>query len=182
MLEYYSGILFLTTNRPGVLDEAVKSRVHLNLRYEDLTEEQTVAIFKQNIERLGEMESTWAKKDPSYQKLFIKKNEIIRFAREHYNRHTNLDSRGVGRWNGRQIRNAFQIASSLAQYGDEEDEEMQEDGQREQKQLGEKWFKLVEETTTAYDQYRDSIIRATDDENAMNRGERVMDPKLHLHY
>ncbi|MEM6552498.1 MAG: AAA family ATPase [Planctomycetota bacterium] len=36
MLDYYEGILFLTTNRPDVLDEAIHSRVMLNLAYPDL--------------------------------------------------------------------------------------------------------------------------------------------------
>jgi AAA+ superfamily predicted ATPase len=64
MLEYYNGILFLTTNRPGVLDEAVKSRVHLNLHYNFLTEDQVVAIFKINIQRLREIEDQAAKEKP----------------------------------------------------------------------------------------------------------------------
>jgi len=31
ILEYYSGILFLTTNRVGTIDEAFKSRIHVSL-------------------------------------------------------------------------------------------------------------------------------------------------------
>jgi len=37
LLDYYRGILFLTTNRPEVLDYAVLSRVTLNLKYPDLS-------------------------------------------------------------------------------------------------------------------------------------------------
>lgn len=36
LLDYYNGILFLTTNRPEVLDHAVRSRVMLKLEYPDL--------------------------------------------------------------------------------------------------------------------------------------------------
>lgn len=36
LLDYYEGILFLTTNRPEVLDHAVRSRVMLKLEYPDL--------------------------------------------------------------------------------------------------------------------------------------------------
>ena len=36
LLDYYQGILFLTTNRPDVLDHAVRSRVMLKLEYPDL--------------------------------------------------------------------------------------------------------------------------------------------------
>ncbi|CEN62310.1 Putative AAA family ATPase [Aspergillus calidoustus] len=33
VLEYYSGILFLTTNRVGNMGEAFESRIHINLYY-----------------------------------------------------------------------------------------------------------------------------------------------------
>ncbi|KAH9835014.1 P-loop containing nucleoside triphosphate hydrolase protein [Rhodofomes roseus] len=36
-LEYFRGILFLTTNRVRVFDEAFQSRIHVSLRYQDLT-------------------------------------------------------------------------------------------------------------------------------------------------
>jgi len=49
VLEYYSGILFLTTNRVGTLDEAFKSRIHLSLYYPSLNRDQTLQIFEMNI-------------------------------------------------------------------------------------------------------------------------------------
>jgi len=52
VLEYYDGLLFLTTNRPGALDEAFKSRIHLTLYYPPLDLQQTVDIWKMNIDRL----------------------------------------------------------------------------------------------------------------------------------
>lgn len=67
MLEYYNGILFLTTNRPGVLDEAVKSRVQLSLRYDHLDLAQTEKVFEFNLERLREIEDKKASVDPTYQ-------------------------------------------------------------------------------------------------------------------
>ena len=36
-LEYYQGILFLTTNRMIQFDEAIISRIHLTIKYDDLT-------------------------------------------------------------------------------------------------------------------------------------------------
>ncbi|KAF2190363.1 putative AAA family ATPase, partial [Zopfia rhizophila CBS 207.26] len=36
MLEYYKGVLFLTTNRVATLDSAFESRIHLTLHYPDL--------------------------------------------------------------------------------------------------------------------------------------------------
>jgi hypothetical protein len=43
-------------------------------------------------------------------KLKIKRDEILRFAEEHFDEDKN------GRWNGRQIRNAFQTALAMAEY------------------------------------------------------------------
>lgn len=37
VLEYYEGIIFLTTNRIGVFDQAFKSRVHLAIYYPKLS-------------------------------------------------------------------------------------------------------------------------------------------------
>lgn len=163
MLEYYNGILFLTTNRPGVLDEAVKSRVHLNLHYNFLTEEQVVAIFKLNIQRLKEIEDQ-AAKAPGHSKLFIDETDITEFARDHWRNHTD----GIGRWNGRQIRNAFLIAASLAHY----EGDMGERPEGLQKQLTSKHFKKVEETTRRYDEYRVACLGDTDSYLAHDRYER----------
>ncbi|KAL7942038.1 hypothetical protein V8C42DRAFT_333429 [Trichoderma barbatum] len=163
MLEYYNGILFLTTNRPGVLDEAVKSRVHLNLHYNFLNEEQVVAIFQLNIVRLKEIEDQ-AAKAPRHSKLFIDEADIIAFASEHWRTHTD----GIGRWNGRQIRNAFLIAASLAHY----EGDMGERPEGLQKQLTSKHFKKVEETTRRYDEYRVACLGDTDSYLAHDRYER----------
>ncbi|KAL9116542.1 MAG: hypothetical protein Q9187_006934, partial [Circinaria calcarea] len=56
VLEFYSGILFLTTNRVGILDEAFKSRIHVSLYYPPLSKKQTLAIFGVNIRRLQAIE------------------------------------------------------------------------------------------------------------------------------
>ncbi|KAL6875885.1 hypothetical protein HDV57DRAFT_502381 [Trichoderma longibrachiatum] len=170
MLEYYNGILFLTTNRPGVLDEAVKSRVHLNLHYNFLTEEQVVAIFKLNIARLKEIEEQ-AAKAPGHNKLYIDEADIISFASDHWKTHTD----GIGRWNGRQIRNAFLIAASLAHY----EGDMGERPEGLQKQLTSKHFKKVEETTRRYDEYRVACLGDTDSYLAHDRYERDDDWNPH---
>ncbi|KAH8650042.1 P-loop containing nucleoside triphosphate hydrolase protein [Xylariales sp. PMI_506] len=46
VLEYYSGILFLTTNRVNTFDDAFKSRIHIPLRYTDLTVESRAQIWR----------------------------------------------------------------------------------------------------------------------------------------
>jgi SpoVK/Ycf46/Vps4 family AAA+-type ATPase len=45
MLEYYRGILFLTTNRVNDFDEAMQSRVDLPLRYPDLNKDTRKTIW-----------------------------------------------------------------------------------------------------------------------------------------
>ncbi|KAL3470590.1 P-loop containing nucleoside triphosphate hydrolase protein [Aspergillus californicus] len=51
VLEYYSGILFLTSNQVGTFDEAFKSRVHLTLHYPTLEEASRRRIWSNFITR-----------------------------------------------------------------------------------------------------------------------------------
>lgn len=115
VLEYYSGILFLTTNRVGALDEAFRSRLHISLYYEPLRRQQTLDIFQVNIDKLKAIEEEKAlqfkDKETKEPVLEIDARSILDYAARYFD--TNPPS---VRWNGRQIRNAFQIASSLASY------------------------------------------------------------------
>jgi SpoVK/Ycf46/Vps4 family AAA+-type ATPase len=52
VLEYYSGILILTTNRINQFDIAVQSRVNLGIKYTDLTFDQKKKIFQQFIKEV----------------------------------------------------------------------------------------------------------------------------------
>ncbi|KAM3071693.1 hypothetical protein ACMFMG_009565 [Clarireedia jacksonii] len=58
VLEYYQGIIILTTNRIKSIDVAVISRIHLAIRYTDLTEDQMQKIFKFFLDQL-EPENIW---------------------------------------------------------------------------------------------------------------------------
>jgi hypothetical protein len=148
------------TNRPGILDEAVKSRVHISLLYEHLGESETEDIFRLNLTRLREIEEQQAEASGN-EKLYIFDDEIMDFARQHYRKHM----KGEGRWNGRQIRNAFQIAASLAHY----DGDAHPGAQR---QLRASHSQTVDETTMKYDQYRSRIFGKLEDELAHEREER----------
>ncbi len=53
LLDYYHGILFLTTNRPEVLDHAVLSRVMLKLHYPDLDRDARAAIWRTMFDAAG---------------------------------------------------------------------------------------------------------------------------------
>ncbi|KAF5025924.1 hypothetical protein F66182_1959 [Fusarium sp. NRRL 66182] len=58
-LEYFQGILFLTTNRVETFDEAFQSRIHIALRYDNLDSKAKRTIFKMFLDRvkkLGKLE------------------------------------------------------------------------------------------------------------------------------
>ncbi|KAI0421210.1 hypothetical protein F5X98DRAFT_294443 [Xylaria grammica] len=111
VLEYYNGLLFLTTNRVGTIDEAFKSRIHMSLYYPPLDKTQTRDIFRLNIAKLREIEAQ-RHEMTGEPPLEIKESQILDFAGRHFEE----NARSTGCWNGRQIRNAFQIASSLAHH------------------------------------------------------------------
>lgn len=106
-LEYYSGILFLTTNRVGALDPAFKSRIHISLYYPKLGRKASSEIWRNHIEKAR---GYFEKKGGKYS---LRKREIIEFSKQH---HKNLKDQKAEPWNGRQIRNAFQTAIALAEH------------------------------------------------------------------
>jgi SpoVK/Ycf46/Vps4 family AAA+-type ATPase len=55
-LEYYDGILILTTNRVGTFDEAFKSRIQLSLHYQRLTENQRGVVWENFLRRLEKID------------------------------------------------------------------------------------------------------------------------------
>ncbi len=69
VLEYYQGIMLLTTNRMTSLDVAVQSRVHLAVAFKDLTSEGVCSIFEENLkhckEEVEDMKSimSWIKRE-----------------------------------------------------------------------------------------------------------------------
>lgn len=50
-LEYYQGIMFLTTNRVKQIDDAIASRVHIPLRYKSLSLDDRRGIWKGFLEK-----------------------------------------------------------------------------------------------------------------------------------
>ncbi|KAL9088212.1 MAG: hypothetical protein Q9165_006339 [Trypethelium subeluteriae] len=105
-LEYYPGILFLTTNRPGVLDEAFKSRIHIALKYPKIDLESTKKMWT-NIMNRFERENKAATI-----KIQFDRESLLAFAESHFQ---SCQTEGL-EWNGRQIRNAFQTALALGHY------------------------------------------------------------------
>ncbi|KAI0816845.1 P-loop containing nucleoside triphosphate hydrolase protein [Trametes gibbosa] len=89
-LEYFRGILFLTTNRVRVFDEAFQSRIHVSLRYQDLSPDAKRHIWL----------------------AFLKKvNGDVPFGGVTQEQ---LRSLGEKKVNGRQIKNIVKTAGALA--------------------------------------------------------------------
>ena len=106
VLEYYSGILFLTTNRVGAFDQAFRSRIHMSLFYPKIEEDATIKIWEMNIDRACQIWGDNLSIDDADRK------GILKFASKHYKELALLETT----WNGRQIRNAFQTAIALAEW------------------------------------------------------------------
>ncbi|OOQ90056.1 putative AAA family ATPase [Penicillium brasilianum] len=87
MLEYYEGILFLTTNRAENIDPAFESRIHLSLNYKELDATSRRHIWSQLLSRSP--------------------NTAV-FSDEQ------LDQLAVSHLDGRQIKNTIKTASLLA--------------------------------------------------------------------
>jgi hypothetical protein len=71
-LEYYQGILFLTTNRAASLDHAFQSRVDLFLPYSDLTTEARRQVWQNFVKRAGGAQR-FNVKDEDYDRLSLLK-------------------------------------------------------------------------------------------------------------
>jgi len=91
MLEYYEGILFLTTNRLETMDAAFQSRIHVAIKYNPLAPAVRRQIWENFIKRLDQREAEG-------------KRELL----------DHLDDIQEWELNGRQIRNVLGIAESLA--------------------------------------------------------------------
>ncbi|KAI3393464.1 hypothetical protein diail_4228 [Diaporthe ilicicola] len=89
VLEYYAGILFLTTNRVSTFDDAFKSRIHIPIRYTDLDVTSRLKIWR-----------NFCKKVPGGVEISEKEYETLA---EH-------------ELNGRQIKNVIKAAESLAAF------------------------------------------------------------------
>jgi hypothetical protein len=162
-LEYNNGILFLTTNRIGKIDPAFSSRMALILHYKRLPPTAIDGIFQANIKRLREAEKQQheASGEPP---IYILERDVMRFATDHCRKHP----KGKGAWNGRQIRNAFVMAASLARH----DAMLSGDPHEFQPQLRYSHFQEVEKLTDEYNRFRVQLQGGDDSRKALLNEER----------
>lgn len=96
MLEYYEGILFLTTNRIKQMDPAFHSRIHITMEYPPLDEEARVQVWKSFLGRSKSLEGGLT----GHEAHDVSDEEVRRLSRLELN--------------GRVIKNMIKAASLLA--------------------------------------------------------------------
>ncbi|MCJ1383606.1 hypothetical protein MMC17_006720 [Xylographa soralifera] len=97
VLEYYDGILILTTNRIRTFDIAVQSRVNFAITYKNLDDKQKKNIYQNFIEQLTHDNCQ-------------DRNQLLKWLDEE----DNVEAPPFKRLNGRQIRNVLFSAASVA--------------------------------------------------------------------
>ncbi|KLO17805.1 P-loop containing nucleoside triphosphate hydrolase protein [Schizopora paradoxa] len=110
-LEYFRGILFLTTNRVRTFDEAFQSRIHVALRYHDLTADAKRQIWLAFLKKARAGSPFLVLPDEPM-------DEKVRKAAEQAPdcglRREELHELGEKKVNGRQIKNVVRTATALA--------------------------------------------------------------------
>ena len=103
-IEYFEGILFLTTNQIHFIDPAFESRVTLGIRFEDMGRETRGKIWRKLLEELDDPKRDVKDRlgDGVKSKLL---DQVERWSGEEYS------------LNGRQIRNVVNSAWLLARHG-----------------------------------------------------------------
>lgn len=174
LLEYYSGILFLTTNRIGVIDEAFKSRIHFVMQYPRIDLQSTLKMWNNIMNRL---ERDNQKSDI---KTIFDRQALIKYAESHFHQQESGDKR----WNGRQIRNAFQSALALGNYDRIQLRQKAPEADRDKMKfmkikLSKVNFKKIAETARDFEDY---IVNLRGEDAFLAFGEEVrddnFDPKL----
>ncbi|KAJ4858272.1 ATPase family associated with various cellular activities (AAA) domain-containing protein [Trichoderma breve] len=127
VLEYYDGILILTSNRVGTFDEAFKSRIQLAVHYNSLDLDQRTQIWRNFTRRLKDLNE-----------------EGIDFA----DLMDNIPQLARKEMNGREIRNAITTARQYARWERQQDHSFK---------LDYKVMKEVIETAGEFDDYINTL-------------------------
>lgn len=155
ILEYYSGILFLTTNRVGTLDPAFRSRIHVTLYYRKLNRKRALMIWKTNLKRLHKLNEDRIQQ--GLKPIEFDEKSIVRYAEK------NLADL---KWNGRQIRNAFQTSIALADFEARDSEDKPPT-------MTKKHFAKLGKAAAEFDDYLESVHGMDEDKMAVRDHERA---------
>lgn len=144
-MEYFGGLLFLTTNRVGHIDEAFISRVHVIICFEKLDPTKRKMIWKSFLDKLHAERKGKIRVTPQGQKFVLG------------------DEMSAMDWNGREIRNALQTAIALAEYDIRENEYSTEEDEITVEGVH---FKQVMDMSKSFRMYMDSIRKDTEEGRA----------------
>ncbi|GLA73490.1 hypothetical protein AtubIFM55763_004411 [Aspergillus tubingensis] len=146
-IEYYRGILFLTTNRVGHFDDAFISRIHVVIRYDNLSEENRRTIWEQFFDKLTDERHDFVVTRRA--KSYVLEDEVI----------------SKMQWNGREIRNAFQTAVALAEYRfSQKQDKSKDDGPT----LDQRDFEQVCNMTRDFKQYLTTVHGIDEEDRAFH--------------
>lgn len=133
VLEYYEGIMFLTTNRVQTFDPAFQSRIHISLEYRELDQASRKKVWHNFLEQHNVAQAAARERPPkqivsaakSVDKSMVKAEmtpEAEELAKEQHLKRTaphTMDEKDVNKlarllMNGRQIKNILKAAQMLA--------------------------------------------------------------------
>lgn len=130
VLEYYEGIMFLTTNRVRTFDAAFQSRIHISLEYPELDAKSRKKVWRNFLEQhdlaqaasrenppkasVSAVKHSDATTNPTDDKKEKAKDEHVKRTQPHAMTARDIDKLGGLTMNGRQIKNILKIAQISA--------------------------------------------------------------------
>ncbi|GAB1312437.1 hypothetical protein MFIFM68171_02647 [Madurella fahalii] len=145
-IEYYQGILFLTSNRVGKFDDAIVSRIHVIVHYQGLDDEYREKIWNQFFDKLEKERGSTMRIEKSARRYVLENKRMAQM-----------------NWNGREIRNAFQTAVALAEYRFHT-KPKSEKAEGDIATLEEEDFKQICDMTIKFKQYLAEVYEGSDEE------------------
>ncbi|KAI1131425.1 hypothetical protein F5Y10DRAFT_233636 [Nemania abortiva] len=152
-MEYFKGLLFLTTNRVGQIDDAFISRVHVAIGYPALSPEDKVKIWQGFFRKLAKERAGKIQIAPNAKRWVLERA-----------------GSGEAQQNGRDIRNALQTAITLAEAECEEDPEF--DPEKMIIVVDQSHFEKVLDISNKFQSYVRSIRREDERKRAAARFDR----------
>lgn len=152
-MEYFQGLLFLTTNRVGQIDDAFISRVHVAIGYNALSPEDRSRIWQGFFRKLAKERAGKIQVSSAAKKWVLEKAKS-----------------GEAQLNGRDIRNALQTAITLAEAECEEDPDFDEETMT--IIVDQAHFQRVLDITNKFQSYVQSIRREDEKKRAAGRYDR----------
>ncbi|KAL8707332.1 MAG: hypothetical protein Q9220_007622 [cf. Caloplaca sp. 1 TL-2023] len=152
-MEYFKGLLFLTTNRIGQIDDAFISRVHIAIGYKALEGEDRKRIWNGFFQKLIKERAGKIQIAPGAKKWVLE-----------------MAASGKAQLNGRDIRNALQTAITLAEAEAEEDPDF--DPAKMAIVVDQSHFQRVLDISHRFHEYVQSIRREDEQTRANRRQDR----------